>query len=109
MKSYFDIWVSGSTLDRPPISSKVREYLVEFVVENVLREKKIILESNWNVVLVMHFLDEGARYTTIDIILGNGGPRTIKSDRIKMYDAILPIKRIRVSPDPYPATIEMMY
>jgi hypothetical protein len=109
MKSHFDIWQSGSTIDRPPISSKVKEYLIEFITENVLREKRIILDSNWNVVLAMFFLGEGERFTTTNIFLANGGPRTIKSDRIKMHEAVLPIKRIKLSQNPYLTTIEMMY
>lgn len=109
MESAFSIYQSSSDKNRPPISYEVRKYLERFITDNVLKEKKIIVNSDWNVVLGIIFLSEGGRFTSKSIFLPKGGPKIIKKGRIKLYEIIVPLKVIQEANDPYLKTIELMY
>lgn len=108
-KSYFNIYQSCDSLNRPPLSYQVREYLIRFITDNILASKNIVLNGKWNVVLAMIFLSNGGRYTTREIFFPKAQPKTIKEDNIKLYEIIIPLDEILESPNPYLRSIELMY
>lgn len=107
MKEYFSI-SQGYTLYRPPISSKIKEYFVTFITENILKEKKIILGGKWRVDLTISFEGESRlgfpRKTTLD-----KSPRIVSSEGVKLYWVFVPVKTIQESENPLLKTIELMY
>jgi hypothetical protein len=109
MSASFNIYQTCTDLIRPPISYKTREYLVKFITEKVLITNKIIINSNWNIIMGMIFLSEGKNYASRDIFFPKGGARTISSERTKLYELIIPLKPILDAENPQLKTIELMY
>jgi len=72
---------STSFTKRPPISSKVREYFEEFIADNLLKPKKLILGTQWQIKLSIYFVEEGTRYKADDLFLAKQ-PRTITADKL---------------------------
>lgn len=109
MKSNFKIYQTcTSDIVRPPISSKIREYLEQFLSVNVLEPKKIIVGGKWTIILSMLFVEEGARYTLKDVYMAKGS-RTVSAEATKIYEILLPLKCIQESKKPLLKTIELMY
>ena len=97
-----------SMTERPQISYRVREYLESFVVENLLKERKIIPESKWRIDLVLVFQRETIRYTSTHLTLG-ARPTTVTVENVKIYEVLIPMKLIQESSHPYLRTIELMW
>lgn len=109
MEKYFVIFQpSVSIVDRPPISYRIREYLMKFITECILEKKKIIVGGKWTVTLSLHFVGEGRMYKSRNIFLAKG-LRTITTEGIKIYDIIIPLKLIQEAENPLLKTIELMY
>jgi hypothetical protein len=99
---------STSMTERPQISYRVREYLENFIAENLLKEKKIILGGKWRIDLVLAFQRETVRYTSTHLTLG-ARPTTVNGENVKIYEVLIPIKLIKESSHPYLRTIELMW
>lgn len=97
-----------SFTNRPPISYKVIEYLENQVSENLLKLKKIIVNGSWEIHLVLTFCQETERYKSDYIFLAKL-PRTVTVDKIKIYEALIPMKLIVNSKEPYKKTIELIF
>lgn len=105
----FTISQSSTTFqDRPPISSKVREYFEDFISVNLLKPKKLILGSQWRIELVICFVEEGPRYKSIHLFLAKK-PRTVSAENLKMYEILIPLKLLNGVDDPYLRTIELLF
>ena len=105
----FNISQSSTTFkDRPPISSKVREYFEDFISDNLLKPKKIILGSRWRIELVICFVEEGPRYTSTHLFLAEK-PRTVSAENLKMYEILIPLKLLNGVDNPYLRTIELFF
>ena len=108
MKSYFNIFQASTSNDnRPPISHKVREYFIQFLSDNLLKRKKIIIGGKWEIILSILFTGEG-KYGPKGIFMPKN-PRTISSESVKLYEIIIPSKLIQESDKPFLKTIELMY
>jgi len=109
MTRQFEIVQSSlSFTDRPPISHKVREYFEEFIMEEILKPKRILVTTDWQIHLVLIFSPEAPRYKA-DFIFMPKSPTTVKSERVKIYDVMIPKKLIDQSEKPYLRTIELMW
>ena len=110
MEKKFEIVQSSTnTIElRPPISWKVRDYLEDFIIENVLNEKQIIVSSQWTIHLHCFFLKHSPRFNYEHIHFLNK-PRTVKQDMVKTYEIMIPDKLINESENKYERTIELMY
>lgn len=108
MDNYFSISQGYTTNYRPPISYKIREYFTEFLIINLLEEKKLILGGKWHVNLTLYFEGEG-RYGLPKVIRMDKNPRQISSEKTKLYEIFIPIKPIQESSNPLLTTIEQMY
>lgn len=100
---------STSFTNRPPISFKIIEYLENYINDNLLTSKKIIVKSNWEVHLLLTFGEETERYKADYIFMPKGPPRIVKEDKVKIYEAVIPMKLIGDSPNPLLKTIELIY
>lgn len=108
MDTYFKILLScDSYKKRPQISYKIREYLAKFITENLLKEKKLVVGGKWKINLGLIFLTEG-KYGPKYIKMANS-PRTIRSDGIKLYEIVIPLKLIEESDKQLLKTIELIY
>ena len=109
MSRQFEIVQSSlSFTDRPPISHKVREYFEVFIMEEILTPKKILITTNWQIHLVLTFSPEAPRYKADSIFMPKTST-TVKSERTKIYDVLIPKKIIDQSDQPYLRTIELMW
>ena len=109
MKSYLKIYQTcTSDIIRPPISYKIREYFEQFLLQNVLEKKNIIVGGKWKVYLSMLFVEEGARYTLRDIYMAKSS-RTISAENAKLYEILIPLKCIQETENPLLKTVELMY
>ena len=109
MESQFNIYLSSADGNRPPISNAVKEYFITFIIENVLAKKKLIIGGKWKVILAIIFLSEGKRYSSAEIFLAKGGPRTITNEGVRLYEIIIPMKVIKEAEAPLLRTIELIY
>jgi hypothetical protein len=58
--SYFGIYQACTSQNvRPPISFKIREYFEQFVTENILKKKNIVIGGKWIINLSIIFIEEG--------------------------------------------------
>jgi hypothetical protein len=91
INSKFTIYQLAAVIqeERPPISSKVREYLNEFIIKKVLERKNIIINAKWNIHLALYFVARG-RYGPDSILLGKGA-RTVSAENVKIYEVLIPI------------------
>jgi len=108
MESSFKIFQSGSVNERPPVSSKIREYFEQFISNNVLEKKKIIIGGKWNIYLSIMFTGDGPKVLFERISLAKD-PRIVKSEHVKIYFVFIRVKHIRESENPLLKTIELMY
>ena len=108
MNTYFNIYQVGKLSERPQISYKIREYLSEFVINNILEKRGIIVGGKWKIVLALHFMPEGKYYTTEELSLAKGY-QTVKQDGVKIYTILVPLKAIGKSDKPLLKTVELMY
>jgi hypothetical protein len=46
MISKLNVYQSSTEAERPPISDKARDYLIEFIITEVLEKKSILLNAN---------------------------------------------------------------
>lgn len=93
---------------RPAISWKVRDYFEDFIIENVLNEKQIVISSKWTIHLHCMFCKVSPRYN-YDYIHFYNKQRTVKENMVKMYEIMIPEKLIDDSENKYERTIELMY
>lgn len=108
-KKFQIIQSSTNSIDlRPPISWKVRDYLEDLVIENVLQEKRIVVSSQWTIHLHCFFCRPAPRYNDEHISFFNK-PRTVKENMVKIYQIMIPEKLINESENKYERTIELMY
>jgi hypothetical protein len=108
-KKFQIIQSSTNTLAlRPPISWKVRDYLEDFVIENVSKEKQIIVASQWSIHLHCFFCKFSPRFNYEGISFYDK-PRIVKQNMIKTYEIMIPEKLIDDSENKYEKTIELMY
>jgi len=108
-KKFQIIQSSTNSIDlRPPISWKVRDYLEDFIIENVLKKKQIIVSSEWTIHLHCMFCKLSPRFNYDHIHLFNK-PRTVKENMVKIYEIMIPEKFINDSENRYEKTIEIMY
>jgi hypothetical protein len=108
MGSKFRIIQGGNFLGRPPISYRVREYLEEVVTEDILKKHNIIVNSNWNIALGVIFVGSGPYFTAKEVIVKTK-PRTIGSEKTKLFTALIPLITITESDEPYTKTVKMMF
>jgi hypothetical protein len=109
MNSQFEIVQSSlSFTDRPPISYKVREYLERYIIDTLLKPKKIVVATDWQIHLVLTFCPEAPRYKADDIFIPKT-PRILKNERVKIYEALIPKKVIDQSSQPFLRTIEIIW
>jgi len=108
MQSYFIIYQSCTEKERPPISYKIREYFEEFVTENVLKKKKIIIGGRWKIILAIFFSGGGSKVLYKEIGFAKGS-RTVSAESVKIYEAFILLKPIKDAPDPLLKTIELIY
>jgi hypothetical protein len=109
MKKKFEIFQSSFSIsERPPISYKVREYLEDFIYQQVLLEKNIIINSKWNIQLVLAFLPETKRYKSEQISKPQK-PIVVSNENIKIFEFLIPMKLIDKSENKYLRTIELMF
>lgn len=106
MESTFTISQICTANDRPPISHKVRDYFVQFIIEEVLIPQKIILSAEWNIQLAMMFMpgDESGP-SRVDVF----EPDIYEDIKLKVYPVVIPLDAIHQAEDPYLKTIELMY
>jgi len=109
MGASFEIWFSSTDAARPAVSFKVREYLASFITDGILREKGLVVTGAWNVVLGMIFLAEGKVYESDKILFIKKDPAIIRSEMVKLYEIIIPLKLIRESDDLLFTTVQLMY
>jgi|GEM_PF-2463311 len=108
-KKFQIVQSSTNTIDlRPPISWKVRDYLEDFIIENVLNEKQIIVTSQWTIHLHCFFCKASPRFN-YEYIHFHNKPRTVKENMVKIYEIMIPEKLIDVSNSKYEKTIELIY
>ena len=108
-KKFQIVQSSTNTIDlRPPISWMVRNYLEDFIIENVLNEKQIIVSSQWTIHLHCFFCKLSPRFN-YEYIHFNNKPRTVKENMVKIYEIMIPEKLIDESENKYERTIELMY
>ncbi|MCC6185557.1 MAG: hypothetical protein IT256_00240 [Chitinophagaceae bacterium] len=108
-KKFQIVQSSTNTIDfRPPISWKVRDYLEDFIIENVLNEKQIVVSSHWTIHLHCLFCKPSPRFNYEDIHF-YPKPRTVKENMVKIYEIMIPEKLILESKNKYEKTIELMY
>lgn len=108
-KQFQIVQSSTNTIDfRPPISWKVRDYLEDFIIENVLNEKQIVVSSQWTIHLHFFFCKPSPRFNHDDIHF-YAKPRTVKENMVKIYEIMIPEKLITESKNKYEKTIELMY
>jgi hypothetical protein len=92
----------------PPISYKIREYFEQFVKENILERKKIIIGGSWNIHLTINFITTGPKVLFKGVALGNGAT-TVKSEAVKLYSALILIEPVQEAENPLLKTVELMY
>ena len=108
-KKFQIVQSSTNTIDlRPPISWRVRDYLEDFIIENVLNKKQIIVSSQWTIHLHCFFCKLSPRFN-YDHIRFYAKPRTVKENDVKIYEIMIPEKLIIESKNKYEKTIELMY
>ena len=100
---------STSFTNRPPISFKVVEHIENYINENLLTHKKIIVNGNWEIHFVLTFVQETERYKSDYIFMPSTPPDIVKEEKVKIYEAIIPMKLIDNSSHPYLRTIELIY
>jgi hypothetical protein len=94
--------------DRPPISWMVRDYFENFIIENVLVEKQIVVSSKWTIHLHCFFCKLSPRFN-YDYIHLYPKPRTVKENMVKIYEIMIPEKLINDVENKYEKTTELIY
>jgi hypothetical protein len=108
MKTFFSISQAWNGGFKPPISYKVREYFVAFIVSNILEKEKLIIGGKWHFNLTVYFVAEGRLGLPTNVVFAKT-PKTISAESIKLYEALIPVKPIQQSDNPALKTIELMY
>ena len=107
MHSKFNIYQSATQEERPPISHKVKDYLIDLIIKEVLEKKNIIVNARWNIFLALYFFRKG-KYGPDRVFLAKGS-RTVSAENIKIYEVIVPIQVLDTAGDKYLKTIELMF
>jgi hypothetical protein len=108
-KKFQIVQSSSNTIElRPPISWKVRDYLEDFIIEKVLKEKQIVVSSQWTIHLHFFFDSYSPRFNYENIHFFYK-PRTVKENMVKIYKIVIPEKLINEPESKYEKTIELMY
>jgi hypothetical protein len=97
MESNFHILLSATRKERPPVSYKVREYFEQFVTENILKRKKIIIGGSWTIRLTIYFLTKGPKVRFKGVALSKGAT-TVTREATKLYGVLILIEPIMKSP-----------
>lgn len=108
MRSSFVINLGNSMDNRPPISYKILKYFELFIEEHVLIKKKIIINSKWNIWLVIHFTGKGPKVLFKEMSLAQR-PRTVSADKVKIYYVFIHENLLNSSQNHPLRTIEVMY
>lgn len=93
--------------NRPPISYRICEYFNEFMSESFAKKKPKLISKDWKINLGIIIQSEG-RYGPKEIFLASK-PRTIKSEGVKLYEMVVPLKLITDTNNPHRRTIEIIY
>ena len=105
----FDIMISCPSSEKLLIAStRISEYFIPFFHANVFKQKKIIIGSEWKIVLSIFLLEEGKRYTAREVFLAKGC-KTISSEKVKIYEILIPLILIKEADDYLVKTIELIY
>jgi len=107
MLSKFNIFQSSIDKDRPPISHKVRDYFIQFITEEVLVKKNIMLKAKWDVILAIYFIRK-EKYGPDRVSLLKGS-RTVSAENTKIYEVLIPAQLIDAANDKHLKTIELIY
>lgn len=107
MANYFKIMQTSMTENRIPLSSKIKEYFEEFITDNILLPKKIMIGSKWNYSLSIIYIGDG-KFGPKNIFMPKG-TRTVSSENIKMQEILIPVKLIGDAVVPKQKAIELMY
>lgn len=99
---------TDNIVNRPPISWKVRDYFEDFILENVCKQKRIIVSSDWIIHLQCSFSPETPRYKE-DFIHFFSKPRTVKENMVKVYQIWIPQILIDNAESKYERSFELMY
>lgn len=98
---------SSSKESRPPLSYRVREYYSSLLEDKLFKEKLVVLKDGWCIDLVLMFMEEAPRFKTSEIVLGKGF-QSVKSEKIKIYNMIIPLKLIAAKGNSLEATLEVL-
>jgi hypothetical protein len=106
MNATFSISLLCPAEDRPPISHKVRDYLVQFITDELLVPNHLILDGEWNIELAMLFIpvDEFGPHQ-VDIYEAE----IYEDSKLRSYPIAIPLDAITQSEEPYLKTIELLY
>jgi len=107
MVSKFNIYQSSIEEDRPPISHKVRDYLIKFITTELLEKKNILINAKWNVILALFFIRK-AKFGPDQVFLAKGS-RTVSAENTKIYEVLIPMQIIDAAENKYLKTIELIY
>ncbi|OJW37360.1 MAG: hypothetical protein BGO54_12170 [Sphingobacteriales bacterium 46-32] len=108
METFFKILLTSDSLEeRPPISYRICEYFDEFISERIQEKKPKLISKKWKTDLAIYFMTEGERGPK-GIFLAKK-PRTIKSEGLKLYEMVVPLKLITNANDPHRKAIEIIY
>lgn len=106
MESTFSISLICPVEGRPPLSHKVTDYLVQFIRQEILLPRQIILADEWNVELAIMFMPKGEFGPhKVDVY----EPDIYDDVKVKTYPIAIPLDTIQQSDEPYMKTIELMY
>lgn len=85
------IKLTASHRQRIPISEKVMEYYEDFMESNILKPKKIIINSKWNIWIGFMLTPiEKEKFTTIETYHF----RSIKEENVRFYPIAIPVNLI---------------
>lgn len=107
-KIFFQILLTcDNVAQRPPISYRVCEYFNQFISEYFAKKNPKIINKNWTITLGIILQSEG-RFGPKGIFLAPK-PRTIKSDAVKLYEMVIPLKLIVDDDDQPRKAIEVIF
>jgi hypothetical protein len=110
MNNKFSIVFSCTSKDirnRPPLSHKVREYYSDFLAEKLFKNLEANIKNEWCVELVVAFMEGGPRFDKSEIVLGRTAKK-VTSEKIKIYEAIVPLKLVQVQNDGFDGIVDIL-
>ncbi|MBL7718159.1 MAG: hypothetical protein JNL72_04925 [Flavipsychrobacter sp.] len=108
MTKKFNIRFSSRDKHKLPISYKLVEYLEDFVIENILKEKKIIIHAKSNILLALMFIGQSKEYES-NLVESVLKPYYVSSENLKTYDYILPYYSIKEATNPIERILELVF